>query len=62
MLFRIRFHLFNLYQSNIITKVLIKEKQLNLFKLALWFCFRENGEYKRVSPVLFTQVIRESKT
>lgn len=58
---RIRLHIINLYQDKIITKQLIKEKQLNLFKFAFWFCFCEDGKYKRVSPISITKTIRESK-
>ncbi len=59
--FRVRLHIFNLYHFGLINKELIKEKQLNLFKLAFWFCFCQNGEYVRVSPISVTRTIRESK-
>ncbi len=59
--FRVRLHIFNLYHFGPINKELIKEKQLNLFKLAFWFSFCQNGEYIRVSPISCTRTIRESK-
>ncbi len=51
----------NFYQRGEITKNLIQEKDLKKCKLAFCFCTFENGEYKRVSSICYSDIIEDSK-
>ena len=50
-----------LYQRGEITRQIIRNKQLTKCQLAFSFCIFENGEYKRVSPIYYSDVIEDSK-
>lgn len=53
--------MFNLYQSQNITKEVIGAKKLDLCQLEFWLCAFENGEFVRISESSFSAVIHESK-
>ena len=61
MYFRVRIHMFNLYQNQTITKEIIEAKQLDLCRLAFWLCICENGRYIPISSTSYSCIIRESK-
>ncbi len=52
--------MFNLYQSQLITKEMITDKQLNLCKLHFWLCVRVNDKFTPVSRSTFSSIIEES--
>jgi hypothetical protein len=58
---RVRVHMFNLYQNQIITKEIIEAKQLQLCRLAFWFCLFDNKHYIPISQRSLSPIIRESK-
>ena len=60
-LYRVRIHMFNLYQNQVITKELIESKKLHLCQLAFWFCFFDKTHCIPISPQTFSCTIRESK-
>jgi hypothetical protein len=53
--------MFNLYQSQSITKEMIVAKQLTRCKLSFWLCIRRNEEFIRVSQPIYSVMIEESK-
>jgi hypothetical protein len=54
-------HMFNLYQSGLVTREVIATEQLEKFKLAFWLCILENGIYKPISPTSLSRLIEERK-
>lgn len=61
MYYRVRIHMFNLYQNQIITKEIIEAKQLDLCRLAFWLCICENECYIPISSASYSCIIRESR-
>ncbi|CAF0844256.1 unnamed protein product [Adineta steineri] len=57
----IRVHMFNLYQSQVITKEIIIRQQLDRCKLSFYLCIYENGEYIPTSLPAFSNIIKETK-
>ncbi|CAF4159428.1 unnamed protein product [Adineta steineri] len=57
----IRVHMFNLYQSQVITKEIIIRQQLDRCKLSFYVCVFENGEYIPTSFPEFSNIIKETK-
>jgi hypothetical protein len=51
----------NFYQRRGITKERIKNEDLKKCRLAFWYCILENGEFKRVSPVSYSDQIEDCK-
>ncbi|CAF4226740.1 unnamed protein product, partial [Rotaria magnacalcarata] len=57
----VRFHMFNLYQNQMLTKDIIESNQLDSCKLAFWFCIRDNNHFIPESSRTYSVIIRESK-
>ena len=53
--------MFNLYQSQSITKEVIERQQLHLAQLSLHFCYHSNAGYTALSDRSLSHVITESK-
>ena len=51
----------NLYQTGGITRKLIREYDLKKWQLALRFCVHENEQYKGVSPIWYSNIIKDGK-
>ncbi len=51
----------NLYQRCDIKKAIVNKKDLKTCQLAFSFCIFQNGKYKRVSPIHYSDVIEDSK-
>jgi len=51
----------NLYQRGEVNRKMIQNHDLKKCKLALWFCILENGKYKRVSPISYSNITEECK-
>jgi len=53
--------MFNLYQTQSITKDLIETRQLRQCKLAFWFCIRKRNDYIQISNISYSSIIHESE-
>jgi len=58
----IRVYMFNLYQSQTITKELIETQQLHMCQLAFTLCYQDNGRYQPISESSFSSWIEEKRT
>ena len=52
--------MFQLYQTQRLTKEMIKREQLDKCKLAFWFCNKENENYTPISRESLSRTITES--
>jgi len=51
----------NLYQRGQINRTRVRDQDLKKCKLALWFCILEDGIFKYVSPVSYSNIIADCK-
>ncbi len=51
----------NLYQRGNLKRKIVQNQDLKKCKLALWFCILENDQYKRVSPISYSNITEERK-
>jgi hypothetical protein len=51
----------NLYQRHDIKRSMVRNHDLKNCKLAFWFCTLENGVYIPVSPVYYSDPIKDRK-
>ncbi len=51
----------SLYQRGNLKRKIVQNQDLKKCKLALWFCILENDQYKRVSPISYSNITEERK-